>query len=153
MFGKGKIEIAIAKTHFAPGDVISGDVRLTMKKPVKAKGISIYLIGEQTTTRGGGLAPAERPKATRVRLYEFKQQLDGEKEYSKGEDYKFEMKIPADILSGKPQMPQIGGKLGKGISIAQAVIGVSTTTKWYLLAKLDVPRGIDIKKEVQITIG
>jgi len=152
MFGKGKIEIAIAKTHFAPGDIISGDVRLAMKKPVKAKEISIYLIGEQTTTRGGGLAPGERSR-DKVRLYEFKQQLDGEKEYSKGEDYKFEIKIPADILSGKPQMPQIGGKLGKSISIAQAVIGVSTTTKWYLLAKLDVPRGIDIKKEVQITIG
>jgi hypothetical protein len=28
-----------------------------------------------------------------------------------------------------------------------------TTTKWYLLAKLDIPWGIDIKKEVQITIG
>lgn len=150
MFGKGKIGIAIARTHYVPGDMISGDLALTMKKAVKAKGVSISLIGEQTTVRGGGLAGGEETR-NKVRIYDFKQELDGEKEYDEGGVYHFEMRIPADILSG--QLPQPRGTLGQGLRVAQAVMGTRVTTKWYLLGKLDVPRGMDIKKEVPITIG
>ena len=152
MFGKGKIDIKIPKASYNPGDVVSGTVALTVRKPVKAKEVSVSLIGEQITTRGGGFSSGEVSKKN-VRIYEFKQQLDGEREYNKLEDYSFEMRIPADILSGKPQIPQLGGILGQGLGIAQAAMGVSMSTKWYLLAKLDVPRGIDITKRVQITIG
>jgi hypothetical protein len=51
MFGKGKINIALQKTHYAPGDIISGNVALTLKKPVKAREVSISLIGEHKTTQ------------------------------------------------------------------------------------------------------
>jgi hypothetical protein len=53
-FDKGKINITIQKTNYAPGDTISGNVALTLKKPVKAKEVSISLIGEEVTTGGGG---------------------------------------------------------------------------------------------------
>ena len=152
MFDKGKIEVAIPKTHFAPGDMISGKVALTIKKPVKAKEMSISLVGEQTTTRGGGLAGGER-KQEKAIFYNFKVSLDGEKEYNKGGEYPFEIKIPADILSARGQLPQPGGAVGQAFKIAQAVAGAGISTRWYLLAKLDVPRGIDIKKEVHVTIG
>ena len=152
MFGKGKIEVAISKTHFAPGDTISGKVALTLKKPVKAKEVSISLVGEQTTTRGGGLAGGER-KEQKERFYNFKVSLDGEKEYSQGREYPFEIKIPADILSARGQLPQPGGAAGQAFKIAQAVAGAGISTKWYLQAKLDVPHGIDIKKETHVTIG
>ena len=46
MFGKGKIDIAIQKSHYAPGDIVSGNVALTLKRPVKARELSISLIGE-----------------------------------------------------------------------------------------------------------
>jgi len=141
VFDKGRIEVAIPKTHFTPGDTISGKVSLTLKKPVKAKEMCISLIGEQTTTRGGGLAGGER-KEEKERFYNFKVSLDGEKEYDKGGDYPFEIKIPADILSTRGQLP-----------IAQVVVGAGVATKWYLEAKLDVPRGIDIRRETHITIG
>jgi hypothetical protein len=49
-FGKGKINISIQKTYYAPGDLISGNVALTLKKPVKAREVSISLIGEEITT-------------------------------------------------------------------------------------------------------
>jgi len=52
MFGKGKVDIIIPKTNFSPGDAISGNVVLTLKKPVKAREVNISLIGEQTTKRG-----------------------------------------------------------------------------------------------------
>jgi hypothetical protein len=169
MFGsKGKIDITIQKTNYAPGDLISGDVTLTLKKPVKAREVSMSLIGEQWVTtysgsstgvfgsgmrRGGGMMGMGGPRMRRdgltigtrketykqrVHVYDFKQQLDGEKEYSEGRVYHFEMKIPPDIVSAGPQ----------DTGAAQ-----SSPVKWYLLAKLDIPGGLDVSKKIDITIG
>ena len=162
LFGKGKINISLQKTGYAPGDTISGSVALTLKKPVKARGVSISLIGEQKNTRVGGMTGSQSQGMStttkNIRIYDFKQQLDSEKEYSQGQEYRFEMKIPADILSAKPQMPELGGKLGQGLKIAQAAAAMTGAipfqqTKWYLLAKLDIPGGMDIKKKADVTIG
>lgn len=160
MFGKGKINIVIPKTHFTSGDTISGNVALTLKKPVKAREVSISLIGEQKNTRVGGMPGSQGTSTTtqRIRIYDFKQQLDSEKDYSQGKEYHFEIKIPADILSTRPQMPELGGKLGQGLKVAQAAAAMTGAipfqqTKWYLLAKLDIPGGLDIKKTADITIG
>jgi sporulation-control protein spo0M len=149
-FGKGKIDIVVQKTNYAPGDTISGNVALTLKKPVNAREMSISLIGEQMiTTRekasglgitGGGIGwgSSSSSQVERVRVYDFKLPLDSEKEYSEGREYPFEIKIPADILSMRPQKT--------GTMKFLPVV-------WYLLAKLDIPRGLDIKKKVDITIG
>ena len=151
MFSKGKIDIVLPKTSFSPGDNISGNVILALKKPVKAREVNISLIGEQTTTRGG-ITSTEQSKST-TRIYEFKQRLDGEKEYNKKTEYSFEIKLPADILSRQPQMPQARGALGQGLKIAQAITGFGAWTSWYLLARIDIPGGIDISKKAQIAIG
>ena len=37
IFNKGKINIAIQRTGYAPGDTVSGNVALTLKKPVRAR--------------------------------------------------------------------------------------------------------------------
>jgi hypothetical protein len=166
MFGKGKIDIAIQKSHYAPGDIISGDVALTLKKPVKAREVSISLIGEHKTTQtttgvggpmaGGGMSMSTTTKT--VRIYDFKQQLDGEKEYSQGREYRFEIKIPADTLGMGPQISAGEGKLGQVLKVAQAAAAMTGAIpfqriKWYLLAKLDIPGGLDISKKADITIG
>lgn len=160
MFGKGKINIVLQRTNYAPGDIISGNVTLVLKKPVKARGVSVSLIGEQKSTRVGGMPGSKDMSTTTqsIRIYDFKQQLDSEKEYSQGQEYRFEIKIPADILSTKPQMPELGGKLGQGLKVAQAAAAMTGAiplqqTKWYLLAKLDIPGGMDIKKTADVTIG
>ena len=160
MFGKGKINIVIPKAHFVPGDTISGSVALMLKKPVKAREVSISLIGEQKTTQRKGMTGNQNMSTTtqRTRIYDFKQQLDSEKEYSQGQEYQFEIKVPADILNAKSQMPELGGKLGQGLKIAQAAAAMTGAiplqqTKWYLLAKLDIPGGLDIKKKVDVIIG
>ena len=170
MFGKGKIDIAIQKTNYAPGDTISGNVALTLKKPVQAKEVSISLIGERITTGGGGTVGWSGSKTwgggtmgsggstTTERIYDFKQQLDSEKEYSEGREYHFGIKIPADILGGTPQTPEVQGKLGQALKVAHTaatIIGAIPIQRiqWYLLAKLDIPRGLDISKKVDITIG
>jgi hypothetical protein len=164
MFGKGKINIALQKSHYAPGDIISGDVALTLKKPVKAREVSISLIGEHKATQtgvgvggpmgGGGMSMSTTTRT--VRIYDFKQQLDSEKEYSQGREYHFEMKIPADTMSMRPLMPE--GKLGQVLNVAQTAAAMTGAIpfqriKWYLLAKLDIPGGLDVSKKVDITIG
>jgi hypothetical protein len=166
MFGKGKIDIAIQKSHYAPGDIISGNVVLTLKKAVKAREVSVSLIGEhkmtQTTTGvggpmgGGGMSMSTTTKT--VRIYDFKQQLDGEKEYSQGGEYRFEIKIPADTLSMRPQISEVEGKLGQVLKVAQTAAAMTGALpfqriKWYLLAKLDVPGGFDVSKKVDVAIG
>jgi len=164
MFGKGKIDVTIGKTGYAPGDTVSGSVVLALKKPVAAKELSISLIGEQVTTRttasmrSGSMSTQQQ----QMRVYDFKQRLDGEKEYGPGQEYRFEMKIPADILGGPPEKPEAEGKLGQALKAAQTV-GVITgaipyqrtkeRVKWYLSAKLDVPRGLDVTRKVDVTIG
>ena len=125
MFGKGRINIKIQRTGYAPGDTISGNVTFTLKKPVKARELSISLIGEQRTTR-----TSARQRSTtmeRIRIYDFKHQLDSEKEYSQGQEYSFEIKIPADILSVGPQIPELEGKLGQGLKLAQAAAAMTGT--------------------------
>ena len=162
MFGKGKIEVALQRTSFAPGDSISGKVILKMKKPVTARNVSISLIGEHKTRQvSGGMMGGSNSgsSSTRtVRIYDFKQELDGEKEYAGDSEYSFEIKVPEDILSAKPGMPQVGGMLGQGLKIAQSAAAMTGAipfqqTKWYLLAKLDVPRGLDVRKKADVVIG
>ena len=160
MFGKGKINIVLQKTHYAPGEVISGKVDLVLKKAVRAREATVSLVGEQITTRVGGM-PGSRDASTsrqRTRVYEFKQRLDAEREYGPRETHAFEVKIPADILTAARQMPEVEGRLGQGLKIAQAAATITGAiplhrTKWYLLARLDVPGGLDVKSTTDVTIG
>jgi hypothetical protein len=177
MFGsKGEIDIAIQKTSFAPGDTISGNVVLTLKKPVKAEGVSISLMGEAAGTRNevetGKLKSAtverqirslemsgsetatvrwkEWGRSTRkayVPFCAFKQQLDDSREYGQGQErYSFEIGIAADVLS-KPLRANWTWPDGQEVVVSPSQI------KWYLLAKLDIPHGLDISKKVELKIG
>jgi hypothetical protein len=161
MFGRGKIDISIQKTSFAPGDTISGSIDLTLKKAVKAREISISLIGEDDITvslpgvtdptvyRGTGMmgglmmggtvlrrrswARGTTTKRT-VRTYDLKQCLGNEKEYREGQECcSFGMKIPSDILHVEPR--------------------ISGRPRWYLLAKLDIAEGLEVSKKRRIRIG
>ena len=150
MFGRGKIDISIQKTSYAAGDTISGSVNLTLKKPVEAREMTLSLVGEYKTkiaTRGGLVRGAEKAQrwsisewktssepmqnvGTRkvgVHFSAFKEQLGGEGEYSQSRRYDLRIKIPTDTPS-------------------------SSTVKWYLLAKLDIPHGLDVTKKLRITI-
>ena len=112
-----------------------------------AKELSMSLIGEKTTTSGGGVIGGER-KQEHEHVYNFKVSLDGEKEYDKTIEYPFEIKLPADILNVAG--PQIGGVAGQALKF---VTGAGSSTRWRLQAKLDIPRGIDVKKDVDVAIG
>ncbi len=53
-FGKGKINTSVQKTNYAPGDTISRNVALTLKKPVQAREMSMFLIGTAWVTTYSG---------------------------------------------------------------------------------------------------
>ncbi|MCJ7669040.1 MAG: hypothetical protein MUO61_00785 [Dehalococcoidia bacterium] len=139
------IDIAIQKFNYDPGDIISGDVALTLKKPVKVSELSISLIGEQWIRQEQaaesrsilGYGKSRSISTNKNCVYEFKQQLDSNKEYSQGQQYHFEIKIPAAIPGKRPQTTR----------------AFSFPVKWYLSAELDMTRAFPISKTVDITIG
>jgi hypothetical protein len=85
--------------------------------------------------------------------------MDSEKEYGEGQQYyAFEMKIPVDTLSMRPQIAEMESKLGQVLKVAQTAAAMTGAIpfqriKWYLVAKLDIPGGLDIGKKGDITIG
>jgi len=148
-FGKGKIEIQVPKFNFSPGETIDGNVILTLDKPMKAKGVTIELIG---TKKSSSLNMSKgRHSSSKTTIFNFKQPLDGEKEYSASElKYKFQIKIPNDVLTQQAFGADIAGTL---IKSAQILTGTSSRINWYLIARLDIPWKIDVSKKLQINIA
>lgn len=150
--GKGKITIKLTKFNFNVGDTISGVVTLDLKKPVQARELSIALRGDRKSP--GGIQRGDRNQQNK-RVYEFEVHLDGEKEYQPGMEYPFEIVVPDNVQSVNTNMPGSGGVLGSVMKVAQtaaAITGNFTMLKWYLHAKLDMPKGIDIKDNQDISI-
>jgi len=144
-FGKGKIELIIEKYNFSPGETIKGKVSLKLNKPLKSKALKVGLIGEKTEHVR---TSQEREAPRTIHIYSFEMPLDGEKEYLEGE-YDFEIKIPVDILQSKTNILGNIDFIKGGIKITSRNERIS----WYVIAKLDIPMGIDVSKRVQINIG
>jgi len=147
-FGKGSVEIKLDKYEYSPGDTIKGTAVLKIKKPVKARGFVVELLAEQKTMSRtvsvGGSRSSGRSQVIQT-IFDFKKQLDGEKEYVVGErSYPFQINIPKDIS----KKPQAGGVL----AVISALQSQSGPISWYVIARLDVPSAIDISKKVQINV-
>lgn len=157
LFSKGKANIVIARTAYNPGETISGTASLSVDKPVLAAEFSLSLIGEKKVTVRRRNSNGQYVSETETtRIYDFKQILDGEKEYSGAKEYSFAVKIPADILAGL--QPQVAGDGAAGALLRFAQSAVSITGNaprynWYLQATLNIPKSLDVNKKVDITIG
>jgi len=148
-FGKGKIEVILEKYNFSPGESIKGRISLKLKKPIEAKALKVGLVGEKATTEfgktsGRGMSTSQ----SKTHFYDFEMPLDGKKEYLEGE-YNFEIKIPANVL----QTPSPGGAVGDIVKGIQLLSGKDVRISWHVIAKLDIPSGIDVTKKVQVNIG
>lgn len=155
LFGKGKIEMILGKYNYKPGETITGDINLKLKKTIRARGLTVQLIGEETIS--GRSSRQDGSEADRI--YDIKIPLDGEKDY-KGGTYKFEMKIPETILDRtykKEEREAPGGKIGTAVKAFKYLTSeperIRTIVNWYVIANLDVPKAFDVTKEQQITIG
>ncbi len=156
LFSKGKTNIIISKSNFNPGETITGTATLVVDKPAPANEFRVSLIGERKTTVRRRDSKGHYTNETETtRIYDFKQQLDGEREYSGSKEYAFAIKIPEDILAGL-QMPTAAGATGAVFQFAQATAGLMGSApryNWYLQATLDIPKGLDVNKKTDITIG
>jgi len=137
---KGKITIYLDNYNYSPGDTISGKIGLTIKKPVQSKALTVRIIGEYIKR------DYTRNSSSYQRVFDFKQPVEGAKDYQPGPElnYDFKIKIPQNLVNS----PQLTGVLGAIESLSV----MNTMVKWYLIADLDIP-GIDISKKVQINIG
>ncbi|MFH1545006.1 MAG: hypothetical protein ABIE23_02870 [archaeon] len=148
--GKGKIEIILEKYNFRPGETIKGKLSLTLKKPIKARQLRVEFVGLKTSTSTGfGVVQRNRKGSSQDYVHKFEMPLDGEKEYSGGE-YSFEIAIPADILQ-RGTGP--GGGIGKTLQAAQFLSGTLTRISWYVQAALDIEKGMDVTKKVQVNLA
>lgn len=144
-FGTRKIDLQISKYDFSPGEIIQGSISLNVKKQTKAKAVTLRLVGQQKTTKFSS-TPNAIPQTKKAYIYDFKQPLDGEKEYLGEYHYNFQIKIPENILGS------LTTAFGSVLKSAEMLLGQSSQIKWYLIASLDIPWGIDTSKKVQITI-
>ena len=130
LFSKGKMELLLSSGYsYTPGDTITGKLNFSLKKPRNCRGVFLRLLGEESRQetyhdREGNM----RTKTVWNKIFDTKLPLDGEREYTGGA-YDVDMKIPEDVTRG-------GG-----------------AKRWFLIANLDVPRGLDLKKKVQLNIG
>lgn len=146
--GKGKIEIQLDRYNYSLGETIEGTVALSLKKPLLGNELTIRIIGEEKISQVYGTNRTYRT----VKIFDFKQPLDGQKEYPAGDQplvYPFKIKIPTEVKT-KQQMPE--GTLGTVLKAAQMLSGNIRRINWYLIAELNV-KGFDITKKIQINVA
>ncbi len=148
-FGKKQIDMVLEKYNFSAGETVSGKVSLTLDKIIHAKQLRVALIGERISTINQRRPDGSiQPRQAKEYVYNFQMPLDGEKDYQQGE-YKFEIKIPANVLQSNP----LEGKIGGILKTIQALSMAGARISWYVQANLDIPMGFDVSKRVQINIA
>ncbi|HID25800.1 MAG TPA: hypothetical protein EYP23_05005 [Thermoplasmata archaeon] len=140
---KGNIELQLEKYNLSPGDTIKGEVLLKLKKPVHARALKIRFIGEQVTRKTSLSGTHVSSSSQKTYVHKFVMSPDGEKEYF-NENYSFEITIPKDIIQRATAPPE--GAIGDLAKAAQIPSGVNRRIDWYVEAKLDVPKGLDVRK-------
>ncbi len=148
-FQKGKIDIKLPHFNYSPGDVIEGTVEVEFKTDIASKELSITMLGEEVESqvvRGGSRGGSSHSRRT---IFDFKQPLEGEKDYSNGDtvSYSFQIKIPEDLLKKGEE-----GGLEKAASVLRAVSGTRRRIDWNLIARVSAP-GLDMKRKRQINIA
>ena len=152
--GLGKMQVNLEKYNFVEGETIKGKISFNLKKPTQARAVKvgIYAKQKQRTRRPASTNRNVGPSTTTetITVYDFDQQLDGEKEYMNG-DYPFEIKVPTGVLAARPQAPD--GALGTVVKTL-AYLGPQKRypIQWELKAWLDIPMKFDVSKKVQIQV-
>ena len=164
-FGKGKLGIVLDKYNFSPGETIKGTVSLELKQPVQARQLRAVFYGTRkklvvdrsrrgsraSMRIGGGPRVSMGGASTRTEtevIYRFEVQLDGEKEYSGGQ-YPLEIVVPLSLWQ-ETKAPD--GTLGTIVKAAKFLADPLARVQWFIEATLDIPKGSDVGKKVQVNI-
>ncbi|MBN2067920.1 MAG: hypothetical protein JW744_05620 [Candidatus Diapherotrites archaeon] len=155
-FGEGSIELMLDKTNMAFGETVHGRLNLKLKKAKSARQLRVRILAERTSTQYSGAMGGNRKSSTQKDIV-FSTDLivDREKTYSPpGQEYEFKIQVPAKNALPSDSMPALSGGLGTAIKAAQMLggFGRSSQIKWFVEAALDIPKGVDIKKRVQVSV-
>ena len=140
--GKGKITLTLDKMNYAHGETINGKVNMTLKKSIPAKGVIATLFAEtvQTKFTGNGVQ--------KVKVFDFSIPIDWEHEYAPSPyNYEFQITIP-----NKEEIKAPEGVLGGALKAAKFLSQGMQNTKWFVEVKLDIPKGFDVNKKMQINV-
>jgi hypothetical protein len=149
VFWKGKIELYLPKYTYAPGENITGEINLKLKKSIKARGLNVCLKGVEITTKvSRGADGSSRTKTNRVTLCDIEIPVDGEKEYKEGK-YNFELPIPPDALDAPSKAD---GVLGGVMDAVDFINRTNRRTEWSVKSYLDIPKGFDVSKTQKIVL-
>jgi len=155
-FGVGKIEINIPKKSYKPGEEINGTLFLTVKKPVKARGLFIKIFAEQRfreiRTMNG---KQDTTDVVRV-IYTYQQGLDIEKEYPVTDPpaaYPFTLAVPGSAGSGGTLSSPLGNlQISAGGFTIGSGPGPIGPAQWYLEGFLDLPFAFDVKAKLALNV-
>lgn len=152
LFGGEKITVALEKYNFKPGDIIKGNVKLNLKKPIKARKMQVSFIGSRKERYRDS---RDKTSYRRSNVFDFTLPLGPEKEYQ-NEKFDFEIKIPNDILQqNRPTgTPELEGTLGKVVAVGATLSGQRYyPIEWMVKAQLDIPMKFDVKKTQKIILS
>lgn len=144
------MEIQLPRFNYRLGEVVEGSLALSLKEPVKAKGVKVRLTAVRTQGMSVSASPASRSSIQT--LFDVEQELDGEKEYPATPAplvYPFRFQLPATL---GPKLPQLGGVAGALVGVAAGFSAMTSSTRWTLSARLDIPMGFDVSKTLQLNI-
>ncbi|VVC01033.1 Uncharacterised protein [uncultured archaeon] len=131
--GEGKVELILDKGAYVAGDPVKGKVTITLNQPLAARELRAEFFGEIERHSG---------KHRHIdRIFEVHKVLGGEKTYSSGEAFDFELVTPVNAVAPKPQ------------GVVMGVLSMFTPTpRWYVKVSLDMPMKFDINKRIQVQL-
>jgi hypothetical protein len=159
--GAGKMTISLDKSNYSFGETIKGTAFLDLKQSINARGVKLKFWGEEITKYYGSnsnvsvgsarLGSRTKNFGNRNETRKVNEVLidleQGEKDYS-SKEYEFELKIPQYFL---PEAK--GASLNLGPLSLKAGNSRNTTIKWFLEISLDIPKGFDVSKKIQLNIA
>ena len=143
-FWTGSMELDMPQSTFALHEYITGTVILRLRKPIKARGLSVRLEGKEMVFTEGSYD--EEPVREWKIFCEITVPLGGHMIYSSGE-YEFKIDIPNEASHG---LSKSRGRAGKILKTVGGIVGTPGIIEWHIAARLDIPMGIDLAKKKQI---
>lgn len=139
----------LEKTTYEPREVIRGQVVLKLKKPIRARGLYVSLMGRK-------LVPDRDFDLVREPLdLDLKWEnicektitLGGEGVYS---EVRYNFELPVPYTAAEHALPP-SGRISRSLENIGLGLGEERDIKWCMLARLDIPKAIDVsaKQEIQ----
>ena len=141
-FGKGKLELTVSNLIPAFGEMISRTATMQLKDIQTAKGFFVELLAERRVTRRVNRNGRLENDTDTETVYRAPQQLGPEGQFgTQPYQFNFQFKVP--------MQSEIPGATAGGFW--STLSGVSRP-EWFVVAKLDIPKGFDLSKKVKINV-